>query len=160
MKRIILIALAVAAVLSVSSARAYLTAQADVPENVIRVGSLAVSAEPTSAALSIDPIAPGQTVVRTLDIQNGGSLVLDASVSCAKKAGYTAVFSALQCTVSSGGQTLYAGPIASMRSAPVRVAPGERRTLAFAVSLPPESGNDLMGQYVKLTVYADAQQVQ
>ena len=44
--------------LSLGAAGAYFTAQLQVPDSVIRGGTVAISAEPTSAPLSIDSLAP------------------------------------------------------------------------------------------------------
>lgn len=158
MRRVIIAAIAVAAALSVGPVGAYFAAQSDVPENIIRVGALGVSTEPTSAALSIDPIAPGETSERSLHVVNTGTLPLDASLSCAKKAGFTDVYSALTCRVTSGGRLLYDGPLADLRSAALRIAAGERATLLVAIGLPADAPNALQGKYVKLTAYVHAEQ--
>lgn len=143
----------------VGTAGAYFTGQVQVPENVIRAGSVAMSAEPTSAALSIDALAPGATRTRYLTVLNDGSLPVSVVVTGAKKAGYTAFYEALSCRVTWDAQVLYEGPMSAMRTSPVRLAPGSRARLTVAVSLPETAGNDLMGDYVKLTLYANAEQV-
>jgi predicted ribosomally synthesized peptide with SipW-like signal peptide len=158
MKRLIVYAVIAAALLSIGGASAYFTAQTEVKENVITAGTLEVSAEPTSAALSIGSIAPGETVVRILTVENAGSLSFDAVTTAAKKAGYTDLWNALTCSVTSDGTLLYEGPLATLRTAPVRVEPGHEARLRYAVSLPAEAGNDLQGDYVKLSVYVNAEQ--
>lgn len=158
MKRVLLAALVIAAVLAVGGARAYFTAQTEVKDNVITAGTVALSVEPTSAALSVSPIAPGETAVRTLTIANTGVLAFDATTTAAKKAGYTDLWNTLQCRVTHEGVELYNGPLSTLRTAPVRIAPGTVARVQYAISLPPEAGNDLQGDYVRASVYVDAEQ--
>lgn len=160
MTRRILLAIAMlAASACAGGAAAFFTAQADIPDNVITAGTVSVSAEPTSAALSVQALAPGETQWRSVTIVNDGTLPMDAVVTAAKKAGFTDLYSALSCrVVDEGGAVLYEGALASMRTTAVPLPPGARRQLEFGVGLPAETGNDLMGDYVKLTVYVDAEQ--
>jgi predicted ribosomally synthesized peptide with SipW-like signal peptide len=158
MKRLLVYVAVATALLSIGGASAYFTAQTEVKDSVITAGTLGVSAEPTSAALSIGSIAPGETVVRILTVNNTGSLSFDAVTTAAKKAGYTDLWNALTCTVTSNGVLLYEGPLATLRTEPLRVGPGQEALLSYAVSLPAEAGNDLQGDYVKLSVYVNAEQ--
>lgn len=158
MKRLLVYAALMAAVLSVGGARAYFTAQTEVKDSLITAGTLAVSAEPTSTALSIDSLAPGETVSRTIEVRNTGTMGFDAVTSAAKKAGITDFWNALQCRATAGGVELYSGPLSTMRTAPIRVDKGTSSVVTYAISLPAEAGNDLQGDYVKVSVYVDAEQ--
>lgn len=158
MRRILVYAAVVAAVLSVGGARAYFTAQTEVKDSIITAGTVEISTEPTSAPLTIDALAPGETISRTLEVRNTGSLGVDAITTAAKKAGITDFWNALQCRVSCGGTELYAGPLATMRTSPVRIGAGGSAVLTYAISLPADAGNDLQGDYVKASVYIDAEQ--
>ncbi|MDO8847507.1 MAG: TasA family protein [Coriobacteriia bacterium] len=158
MKRVLIYAAIVAAMLSMGGARAYFTAQTEVKDSVITAGMVAISAEPTSAPLTIDALAPGETVSRTIEVRNTGSLGFDAVTSAAKKAGITDFWNALQCRVTCAGSELYNGPLSAMRTAPVRVGAGGSATLTYAITLPADAGNDLQGDYVKASVYIDAEQ--
>jgi len=159
MKRMLAAAAVVAAILSAGGARAYFTAQTEVKDNVITAGTVAASVEPTVAALSIAPLAPGETVIRTVDVSNTGALAFDAVTTVAKKAGYTDLWNALVCRVTCEGVELYDGPLATMLTKPVRVAPGATAQVDYAIGLPPEAGNDLQGDYVRASLYVDAEQV-
>jgi predicted ribosomally synthesized peptide with SipW-like signal peptide len=158
MKRVLVIASMIVAVLAIGGARAYFTAQTEVKDNVIKAGSVSMSVEPTSAALSIDPAAPGETITRSLDVNNTGALTVEVTTTAAKKAGYTDLWTALTCRVTHDGVELYSGPISAMRTAPVRIAPDQKATLRYAVSLPADAGNDLQGDYVRASLYIDAEQ--
>ncbi len=57
-----------------------------------------------------------------------------------------------------GGVELYDGPMASMKTAPIRLAPGARGEMRFEVGLPADAGNALSADYVKLSLYVDAEQ--
>lgn len=158
-KRALFVSAALAAALMVGAAGAYFTAQAQVPDNVVRAGSVSISTEPTAAALSVDGLAPGTTATRPLAVVNDGALPARFVVTCAKKAGITEFYDALTCRVTCDGATLYDGPLAAMRTTSVMVAPAGRATLDFTLGLPAAAGNELAGDYAKLTLYVDAEQV-
>jgi len=159
MRRIIWIALGIALALSITVASAYFTGQAQVPDSVIRAGAVAVSAEPTSAALSIDSLAPGAVQSRSLAVRNTGTLAADLVVTGAKKAGITEFYNALTCKVMRGETVLYDGPLTALRTAPITLAAGEQGVLRFTVGLPASAGNELAEDYARLTLYVDAEQV-
>lgn len=159
MRRIIWFAVGAMLALSVSLAGAYFTGQAQVPDSVIRSGAVMVSAEPTSAALSIDALAPGSVQTRTLAVRNTGTLASDIVVTGSKKAGITDLYNALTCKVMRGEAIVYDGPLNALRTTPVTLAAGEQGVLRFAVGLPATAGNDLSQDYVRLTLYVDAEQV-
>lgn len=158
MKRLLVYAGLIAVVLSVGGARAYFTAQTEVKDSVITAGTVAISSEPTSAPLAIDALAPGETVSKSLEVRNTGTLEFDAATTAAKKAGITDFWNALHCRATSGGVELYSGPLAAMRTAPIRVAPGGSATITYAITLPADADNGLQGDYVKASVYVDAEQ--
>ncbi|MCK8114501.1 TasA family protein [Anaerosoma tenue] len=159
MKRLFTYVALIVAMLSIGGARAYFTAQTEVKDNMITAGTVLVSVEPTSAALTVEGLAPGETVSRTLEVRNTGSIACDAVTSAAKKAGITDFWNALQCRATCNGVELYAGPLSTLRTAPIRLGAGQAADLDLAVSLPSEAGNDLQGDYVRASVYVDAEQV-
>ncbi len=157
-KRILATTVGAVLALSIGAASAYFTTQIKVPDSVIRAGSVAVSAEPTSAPLSIESLAPGTSAARTLAVVNDGSLPVDVVVTPSKSAGITAFWESLTCTVTSGNVPLYAGPFSQMKTEALRMSPGARGDMRFEVGLPPETGNDLTSDYVKVTLNIDAEQ--
>lgn len=159
MRKIIWFGVGAMLALSLTVASAYFTGQAQVPDSVIKAGAVTVSAEPTSAALSIDALAPGSVQTRTVAVRNTGSLASDIVVTGAKKAGITDLYNALTCKVTKGEAVLFDGPLNALRTAPVTLAAGEQGVLRFAVGLPATAGNDLAQDYVRLTLYVDAEQV-
>lgn len=144
--------------LTIGAAGAYFTAQIQVPDSMIKAGSVSISAEPTSAALSIDALAPGTTVTRSLSVLNDGALATDIIVTSSKKAGITEFYEALTARVTCGGVELYTGPLSTLRTTALRLAPGARGELRFEVSLPAEAGNSLAEDYAKVSLYVDAEQ--
>jgi len=159
MRKALFVTAALFAALSIGTAGAYFTAQAQVPENVIRAGTFAVSTEPTSSALSIDALAPGATVSKPLVVVNDGVLPAQCVITGAKKAGITEFWEALEVRATCEGTVLYQGSMAALRTSPLTLAPGTRKQVDFAVSLPTTAGNELLGDYAKLTLYVDAEQV-
>lgn len=158
MKRIVLFVVSCFTVLTIGAAGAYFTGQAQVAENVIRAGSVAISTEPTAAAISIDALAPGTTATKPLTVVNTGDLPVNAVITCAKKAGITDFYDALTCRVSADGVAVYEGPLSTMRTTPLAIAAGARTQLQFSIGIPAEAGNELAGDYAKLTLYVDAEQ--
>lgn len=160
MKRIILAVAATAVAASAGAAGAYFTGQAQVPDNVITAGTVSVSTEPTSAAVCIGALAPGVIERRTMTVVNDGTLPMDFVVTGVKKAGITEFYNVLTCNVATeNGTVLYGGPLSRLRTSPVRLEPGARSQLRVALAMPADSGNNLAGDYVKLSFYVDAEQV-
>jgi predicted ribosomally synthesized peptide with SipW-like signal peptide len=158
MKRLLVATALVATVLSAGGARAYFTAQTEIKDNVITAGTVALTVEPAEAALTVGPVAPGETITRTVDVKNTGVLGFDAVTTVAKKAGYTDLWNALACRVTCDGTQVYDGPLATMRTLPIRVAPGQTARVTYAIGLPAEAGNDLQGDYVRASLYVDVEQ--
>jgi len=159
LKRIVVTALGALAALSLGAAGTYFAAQVQVADSVIQAGSVAVSTVPTSAPLSVDALAPGATAVRSLSVVNDGSLASDVVVTASKKAGITEFYDALATRVSCAGTEVYNGPLAGLRTSPLRLAPGAKGDLRFEVSLPATATNTLAGDYARVSLYVDAEQV-
>ena len=160
MRRFLLAASVVALLAAgLGQAGAYFTEQVSIPDNVITVGEVAVSAEPTSGALTVPSLAAGGVARRTLAVANDGSLAANIVVTGAKKAGYTAVYDALTCRVTQGTTVLYDGGLAGLRTEPLRIEPGGSADLTFEIGLPPLADDGLQGDYVRTTLYVDAEQV-
>ncbi len=158
MNRILSVTIGALLAISLTVASAYFTGQAQVPDNVIRAGDVEVSAEPTASALSIDALAPGETQMRPVTVRNTGALASDIVVSGAKKMGITDFYNALTCVVTCEGAVVYQGPISGLQTAPIRLAAGAATTYYTAVTLPASADNDLAGDYVRMTLYIDAEQ--
>lgn len=158
MKRILYSLVGAALALTVGFAGAYFTARVEVADSMIRGGTVQVSAEPTSAALSIDSLAPGTTATKPLTVRNDGNLPVNIVVTATKKAGITDFYDALTCRVTSDGALLYDGPMSTLKTAPLGLPGGSSAQLEFAVGLPETAGNDLAGDYTKVSVYVDAEQ--
>ena len=158
MKRIVLIVCVALCASGVGFAGAYFTAQQSVPDNVIRAGTVAVAAVPGSEAISMENLAPGSAQVRALTVTNTGSLPADIRVTGAKRAGITAFYNVLECAVTAGDTLLYRGLLSELATEPLPLAPGASSDLEFAVMIPEEAPNSLSGDYVRLTLYVDAEQ--
>lgn len=158
MKRFVAFVMLGLALFAVPAAGAYFTAQAEVPDNIVRAGGLAISTEPTSALLCSETMAPGVTVERPLVVRNDGALPAEIVLTAAKKAGITEFYNTLHCRVTAGALTLYEGPLASMRTATATIAPAARNEYRVAVSLPATATNSLAGDYAKFSLYVDAEQ--
>jgi hypothetical protein len=159
MKRIVLFVVSCLAALSIGAAGAYFTGEAQVPENMIKAGSVAISTEPTSSAISCDALAPGVTVTKPVTVVNTGDLPVNFVVTAQKKSGITAFYDAITCHVVVDGNVVYDGLLSALKTAPVTLAAGARTQVQFGMSIPVEAGNDLAGGYAKLTLYVDAEQV-
>lgn len=157
-KRVLFSIVGALAALSIGAAGAYFTAQVQVADSVIRAGTVAISTVPTTAPLSVNALAPGETAVRPLAIVNDGSLTSDVVVTAKKAAGITDFYNALTVRVSANDTELYNGPLSDLKSAPLRLDPGARGDLRFEVGLPAEAANTLSNDYAKVSLYIDAEQ--
>ncbi len=157
-KKLLYSMLGALAAVSIGAAGAYFTTQIQVPDSMIRAGTVAISTEPTSAPLSIDTLAPGTTSIRTLSVQNSGTLPVDVVVTAARRAGITDFYNALTCRVSTADTQIYDGMLSALQTAPFQLNPGTRGELRFEVGLPAEAGNDLVGDYARVSLYLDAEQ--
>ncbi|NTW29489.1 MAG: hypothetical protein HGA39_09045 [Coriobacteriia bacterium] len=158
LRKILLTALGAISALAIGSAGAYFTTQVQVPDSVIRAGSVAISTLPTATPLAIDALAPGATVARTMSIYNDGSLPCDVIVTASKKAGITEFYAALTAQVSCAGTQLYSGPLSAMSTTALRLSPGASCEYVFEIGLPASATNSLAEDYVKLSLYVDAEQ--
>ena len=159
MKKLVLVAVGCWAVLTLGAAGAYFTSQSQAADNVVRAGNVSISTEPTSAAINIDALAPGATITQPMTVVNNGNLPASVVVTAAKKAGITEFYQALTCRVTSDGAVLYEGLLSALRTTPLQMNPGSRSQLQFSIGLPSSAGNELAGDYAKLTLYVDAEQV-
>ncbi len=158
-RKVVLFVIGCYAVLTLGAAGAYFTSQSQTAENVVRAGTVAISTEPTASAINIDALAPGATITQPMTVVNNGNLPVSVVVTAAKKAGITVFYEALTCRVIADGAALYDGPLSALRTAPLNMSPGSRAQFQFAVGLPATAGNELAGDYAKLTLYVDAEQV-
>jgi hypothetical protein len=159
MKKVVLFVVGCYAVLTLGAAGAYFTSQSQTAENIVRAGTVAISTEPTSAAINIEAMAPGVTVTQPMTVVNSGNLPVSVVVTAAKKAGITEFYEALTCRVIADGVALYDGTLSGLRTSPLRMGAGTRTQFQFAIGLPATAGNELAGDYAKLTLYVDAEQV-
>ena len=157
-KRVLFATVGALVAVAVGAAGAYFTSQVQVPDSVIKAGSVAISTLPTSAPLAIDALAPGTTETRPMSVVNDGSLPVDIVVTASKKAGITEFYDALDCRVSCAGTPVYEGSLAGMRTTPLRLAPGARGELRFEVTLPSTVTNSLAEDYARVSLYVDAEQ--
>jgi hypothetical protein len=157
-KRVLFAIVGAVAAVAVGAAGAYFTAQVQVADSVIRAGAVSVSTVPTAAPLAINALAPGTTAARPMSVVNDGSLPVDVVVTAVKKAGITEFYDALTCRVSCGGTPVYNGLLSTLRTTPLRLAPGARGEMRFEVGLPAEAANSLAEDYAKVSLYVDAEQ--
>jgi len=158
MKKLLVCLFGAALVVCIGFASAYFNARVTVPENVIRAGSLSVASVPASSAISAENIAPGVLVTREFAIRNTGTLASNVVVTGVRRSGITAFYDALLVRVSNGSQVIYEGKLNALRTAPVKIAAGDSVNLTFAMTLPADAPDSLMGDHVNLTLYVDAEQ--
>lgn len=139
---------------------AYFTKTATNADNVFRVGTLELSLDPTSAAFDVPSLAPGQQVSSTLGVRNSGTLPYTFTMGARKTAGYTDVYNALTCSVTSidDSATLYSGTLAGLASAPRLVGPGVTQDLRMSVGLPLDADGALAGDYCRVSFDVAAEQ--
>jgi hypothetical protein len=58
-----------------------------------------------------------------------------------------------------GSTVLYEGPLCALRTDSVQIAPAVSADLSMSVALPETVDDGLAGDYVRFTIYVDAEQV-
>lgn len=157
-RKVLTVAIGALVALSVGAAGAYFTEQLQVPDSVIHAGTVELSTEPTSAPLSIPVLAPGRTVSRVMRVANDGTLPSDVIITATKKAGITEFYEAIACHVTCNGSYVYDGPLSQLKTSKVRLDPGAVGEYRFDVRLASAAGDNLQGDYARVSLYVDAEQ--
>lgn len=125
--------------------------------------TLAISTDRgATAAVNLNDLVPGDTIVRTITVRNSGVLAFRYTVSATQTAStllWTNTADGLQLTVTTlGGSTLYGGPLSSLGSVagPSILAPGTTETLRYTFAFPASAGASFQGQRQDLTLVFDA----
>jgi hypothetical protein len=110
----------------------------------LRSGTPAVGVSGRGPLFTLPALAPGTSATRSVVVSNSGdgagTFVLGATTG-----GDRALLRQLRVTVTSGGVTLYSGPLASLASVRLgTLAPGGHARLVLRVSLP-AAGDELQG---------------
>ncbi len=159
MKRFVLVVLAILVAACAGSAGAYFTGQAEVADNIIRAGGVAVSCEPTSAAICVDSIAPGTMSERSFTVVNSGALPASFVVTGAKKAGITDFYKRTDVPGCGRRRRRVRRPDQRAAYRAVRAGSGRPGAAHVQPRASASAGNDLSGDYVKMSFYVDAEQV-
>jgi hypothetical protein len=115
-----------------------------------------------SAIVNLAGLVPGDTMVRTITVQNSGSLAFRYTVSATQTAStrlWTDTTDGLQLIVStSGGTVLYAGPLSGLGylAGPTTLAPGTSELLRYRIAFPASASNTFQGLIQDLTLVFDA----
>jgi len=125
--------------------------------------TLAISTDRgATAVVNLTDLVPGDSVDRTITVQNSGSLAFRYTVSASQTAStplWTDTTDGLQLTVrTSGGTVLYAGPLSGLGflAGPATLAPGASETLRYTVDFPASASNAFQGLIQDLALVFDA----
>lgn len=125
--------------------------------------TLAISSDRGATAVVIlDDLVPGDSMDRTITIQNTGSLAFRYTVSASATAStvlWTDRSDGLQLTVeTTGGALLYAGPLSGLNAlpGPTVLVPGRTETLRYTFRFPTSAPNAFQGLLQDLTLVFDA----
>jgi hypothetical protein len=114
------------------------------------------------AAVNLNDLVPGDTIVRTIAVRNIGTLSFRYAVSATQTAStllWTDTANGVQLAVSTlGGTVLYTGPLSSLGSVagPSILAPGTNETLRYTFTFPVSAANPFQGLRQDLTLVFDA----
>jgi hypothetical protein len=127
------------------------------------VPTLAITTDRGATSIvNLADLVPGDSLTRTLTVQNAGSLAFRYTVSVTQTTStllWTDPTDGLQLTVRTGGGTvLYAGPLSGLGSlaGPTILAPGTTELLSYTVAFPGTASNSFQGLTQDLTLVFDA----
>lgn len=115
-----------------------------------------------TAVVNVADLVPGDSMVRTITVQNSGSLAFRYTVSATATAStilWTDTSDGLQLLIeTTGGSPLYAGPLSGLAAmpGPTTLAPGTTETLRYTVGFPASAPNSFQGLLQDLTLVFDA----
>jgi hypothetical protein len=127
------------------------------------VPTLAITTDRGATSIvNLADLVPGDSLTRTLTVQNAGSLAFRYTVSVTQTAStqlWTDPTDGLQLTVrTAGGTVLYAGPLSGLGSlaGPTILAPGTTELMSYTVAFPGTASNSFQGLTQDLTLVFDA----
>jgi hypothetical protein len=115
-----------------------------------------------TAVFDLAHLVPGDSMARTITVQNTGSLAFRYTVSATQTAStllWSDTVDGLQLTVrTAGGAVLYAGPLSGLGSlaGPTVLAPGTTELLSYTVDFPMTASNMFQGLTQDLVLVFDA----
>ena len=114
------------------------------------------------AAVDLTGLVPGDSVERTITVQNTGNVAFRYTVSATQTAStllWTDTTNGLQLVVrTSGGTTLYTGPLSGLGTlaCPTTLAPGTTELLRYTFYFPGNASNAFQGLVQDLALVFDA----
>jgi hypothetical protein len=118
----------------------------------------------STAVVALSDLVPGDTMDRTISLQNTGTLAFRYTVSATQSAStllWSDTARGLQLTVAtSGGTVLYSGPLSGLGSlaGPTVLAPGAGETLRYTFAFPAVAPDAFQGLVQDLTLVFSATQ--
>lgn len=115
-----------------------------------------------TAVVNLADLTPGDSMDRTITVQNAGNLAFRYTVSASQTSStllWTDPVDGLQLTVkTAGGSVLYAGPLSGLGTlaGPTILAPGTTELLRYTFAFPTTAGNTFQGLVQDLTLVFDA----
>jgi hypothetical protein len=115
-----------------------------------------------TAIVDLTDLVPGDSMDRTITVQNTGSLAFRYTLSAMQTAStplWTDATDGLQLTVrTTGGTILYTGPLSGVGfvAGPTTLGPGTSETLRYTFAFPASASNGLQGLIQDLTFVFDA----
>ncbi|MDF2651506.1 MAG: hypothetical protein K0Q73_7311 [Paenibacillus sp.] len=110
--------------------------------NIMATARLSVATSPATALINVSNLVPGDTITRTIDVQNTGTVSFTYKITNSSSTNtllWTNKTNGLQLDIKQGAATYYTGPISDLN---VNIAPdlnltaSSTHTLTFTISFP------------------------
>ncbi len=155
------------AIPTIGGTQADFTAVTTNPGNLFSSAVLTITTDhPSGAFVNINNLVPGDTITRSVTVQNGGSAPFTYMITASSVGGPETVLwknknKGIQVAVSGNGGLIYNGPISDLLAVPsgIVVPGGNTELLTYVFSLPNSAGNAFQGQNQGIEIRYDATQL-
>lgn len=161
-----LVAAVAVAIPAIGGTQAQFTAVTTNPGNLFQSAILTMTTDhPSGSFVDLGNLIPGDTVARTVTVQNTGSVPFTYTITASSDGPKTKLWKdkkkGIQVSVTGNSGQVYSGRISGLVGVPTGtgVPPGDTEVLTFIFSIPSSAGNSFQGLSQSITITYNATQL-